>query len=417
MTSILELNDLEAIERYRDEWQQLWEETPGRSVAQSVDWFLAWCRHAAPGCRPRVMLARAGGEPVGLLPLMESTGETATCGARTLRYGVEGWSVFCGPLGKNPTATLVLAMQCLREQPRRQDVISLSPLDADGADHGRTFNAFRVCGMPAVREDAGRVPLIETSGDLARSESGLLRERFDDLDRAERVLARQGRVGFQRLRPDPSTSARLLTGEPLLESCHRLRELSAGGLAGPLARSPVTCGRKLSMKFLRESHMTAVEAGGADLCLLSLDGEPVAAIYSHQAEGRVEGIYHGQHPLAPAEAMLVLFGRMVRDSFDRQDRWIVPPAGIAVPWAGWVTRTVTQGSVRQERAAMWRNGLRQLGRLLRAPARSTVPLPVREMAAVETPAAERLRAGAVATGRGEAAEESVPRLKIAEFSR
>jgi CelD/BcsL family acetyltransferase involved in cellulose biosynthesis len=52
------------------EWTALWRRVPGATPFQSPAWLMAWWRHFGTGA-PRVLIARAGEELAGVLPLYE----------------------------------------------------------------------------------------------------------------------------------------------------------------------------------------------------------------------------------------------------------------------------------------------------------------------------------------------------------
>lgn len=374
MTSISELTSEAAIERHRESWQELWEDTPGASFAQHIDWYLAWCRENSQRVRPRVLLAGMAGKSVGLLPLVERR-DDSTRGQVRLEFASVGWSTFCGPLGRNPAATWLLAMRWLQNQPRHVDQIVLHNLDGNGTDRGRAMNAMRVCSMKAQQLPGGKVPLIETSGSQAAFDATRPAEMQNDLAAAERTLARSGRVQFVRFRSDSHSSGQPGTGRKLLEHCHRLRRLSSGAIVGPMNSAPLASGRRLTDGFLEKTHRAAVAAGAADICLLHLSGDPVAAVYSHHVAGRLEGVYCGMHPEAPPEAMLVLFDRLVRDSFCRGDQSLVPPAGLIAPWQGWQTRTLSRRCISHQASGLLKTGFNRLVRLFHRPAKAAVSRP------------------------------------------
>ena len=81
--------------------------TSAASFFHSFDWLEIYWRHFGDGQRLRVLVVRAGGEPLGILPLVVRSERTRLGTVRTLTYPLHDWGTFYGPIGPNPTATLL----------------------------------------------------------------------------------------------------------------------------------------------------------------------------------------------------------------------------------------------------------------------------------------------------------------------
>ncbi len=71
--------------------------------------------------------------------------------------------------------------------------------------------------------------------------------------------------------------------------------------------------------YLRDAHAAAAAAGGVDLNLLLLDGQPLAFAYNYHYRGNVYGLRAGYDPAVAKGAGNVLLRLMVEDSFQRGD--------------------------------------------------------------------------------------------------
>lgn len=67
---ITPVNDLEALAARRAEWNELVQRSQTCTIFQTYEWHASWWNTLSGGARPLVLLAEAGGELVGIAPLM-----------------------------------------------------------------------------------------------------------------------------------------------------------------------------------------------------------------------------------------------------------------------------------------------------------------------------------------------------------
>ncbi|MGQ9504850.1 MAG: hypothetical protein ACUVQR_08065, partial [Thermogutta sp.] len=71
---------------------------------------------------------------------------------RVLTYPLDNWGDFYGPIGPNPTATLLTALRYIAEGERDWNAVDLRWVDRERCDHDRTPAAMRQVGLkPAVQ--------------------------------------------------------------------------------------------------------------------------------------------------------------------------------------------------------------------------------------------------------------------------
>jgi CelD/BcsL family acetyltransferase involved in cellulose biosynthesis len=164
MSHVIEINRPEQLEPYRLVWQALWGETRGASFFQTLDWLQASWRHFGGGQKLRVLVVVSDGTPVGILPLTVTSERTRVGRIRTLTYPLAEWGSFYGPIGPNPTATLVAAMRHLAETPRDWDLLDLRSIDREGLDRRRTQRAMQWAGFQGHERSWKECGQIEVAG-------------------------------------------------------------------------------------------------------------------------------------------------------------------------------------------------------------------------------------------------------------
>ncbi len=366
MTRIIEINDWSQLSHHWLLWQSLLAETRGATYFQSIEWLEAYGRHFGHRQRLRVLVVSAGdGSPIGILPLVIKQEKTRLGTVRVLDYPLDGWGTFYGPIGPNPTATLIAGMRYIAATSRDWDLVDLRGIDADGLDAGRTKNAMRMAGLAAIERplsDCAQIALamdprcgirMNSAAPTVRSGIGdnsnadrswqqywsIRKPRFrQNIARAERRLAERGAVTFIRYRPEGN---RFEDGDPrwdLYDACEAIARRSwQGG-----ATDGTTLSHNSVRQFLRDAHETAAAAGGLDLNLLLVGGRPAAFAYNYHHRGAVYGLRMGYDlEVATEGSGNVLLRRMIEDSFERGDHLIdLGPDSIEIK-RDWATRIQT----------------------------------------------------------------------------
>ena len=120
-------------------------------VLQTFDWLEAYWRHFGGEQRLRVLVVRAAGKPIGIVPLCVKQERRHFGSVRMLTYPLDGWGAHYSPLGGCQAATLILAMRHIASTPRDWDLIDLPWVDDGGTDRGRTAKAMQAAGFGCVK--------------------------------------------------------------------------------------------------------------------------------------------------------------------------------------------------------------------------------------------------------------------------
>ncbi len=150
MARVTEINSLEELAGRRLLWDLLLSQTRAATFFQSLDWITAYWRHYGERQRLRVLIVEAANRPIGILPLTVISEPTRLGPIRVLTYPLDGWGTFFGPIGPNPTATLVAGLRHVQATQQDWDLVDLRWIDTRGSDAGRTDAALR------SRRSAGR---------------------------------------------------------------------------------------------------------------------------------------------------------------------------------------------------------------------------------------------------------------------
>ena len=267
--------------------------------------------------KPRVLVVMAQDRPIGILPLTVVSERTRVGRIRTLTYPLSEWGSFYGPLGPNPTATLLAALRHLADTPRNWDLFDLRWVDRERVDRGRTRRALEWTGFQAterVWKQCAQIDMAGTWDDYLATRTSRFR---NDLGRCGKRVAGLGEVRYAHHRPDSLMSG---DGDPrwdLYEACLHVASRSWQGHS--------TTGNTLNhpevRDFFRAVHATAARQGMLDVHLLSLGDRPVAFTYNYHYQGSVLGVRTGYDPeFADTGLGKVMLARTIRTSFERGDR-------------------------------------------------------------------------------------------------
>jgi CelD/BcsL family acetyltransferase involved in cellulose biosynthesis len=315
MPRVTEINDIHALQHYQMCWRSLYQQTREASFFQTFEWLQSYWRHYGDGQQMRVLVVSSGGMPIGIVPLTVRRERTRIGAVRVLTYPLHDWGSFYGPIGPNPTATLMAAMRHLNATPRAWDMLDFRWINRD-VDHGRTALAMQLAGLPHREWTWKTTHLVSLAGTwdayLSTRSSKFRRMLRGCETRADRA----GDVAYHRYRP---LSAAEGDGDPrwsLYEECVDLAERSWQGASEhgtTLSHKGVDC-------FFREVHAVAARQGAVDVNLLRFDGELAAFAYLYHVGGRLYGVRMGYDPgkanLSPGTLLLA---RMLEDSFQRGD--------------------------------------------------------------------------------------------------
>ncbi len=316
MAQVVEINDLAELSSYRLLWTKLCSETTGASFFHSLDWLETYWQFHGARQRLRVLIVYAAESPIGILPLVVRRETTRLGTVRVLTYPLADWGSFYGPIGPNPTATLIAGLGHVRGTEADWDLIDLRWIDGPQACD-RTQRAMEIRGFSASMAVWARSAQIELDGTWASYWAARKRTWRKNVRYAEKRLAGHGPLEFSRYRPRGSAWGDGDPNWPLYDECESLALRSWQGSS----TTGTTLSHAAVQPFLRAAHAAAAHAGAADISLLSVGGVPAAFAYCYQTAGYVYGLRMGFDAGQTHDgAGTVLLARLIEDSFQRADR-------------------------------------------------------------------------------------------------
>jgi CelD/BcsL family acetyltransferase involved in cellulose biosynthesis len=317
MVEVIEINDIDELSQYRLLWNALFAATPGATFFLTFDWLESCWRHFGGDQKLRVLIAFAAGEPLGILPLCVRKEKHRLSTVRVLTYPLDNWSTWYGPIGSNPSATMMAAMQHIRRTPRDWDMIELRWVADDATQGGKAARALRAAGMLSEKkpyQSTSIVDLPEHWEAFIAGKSQSLRRQFR---RTLRDLVESGIAEYVRHRPAPASEG---DGDPrwdLYEMCEAVAQASW--------QSEVRHGNTLTHErvrgFFRDAHASAARLGMADVNLLLVEGRPAAFLYGYHCRGNVSALRTGfDASISGLGSALML--KAIEDSCRRGDRTI-----------------------------------------------------------------------------------------------
>jgi CelD/BcsL family acetyltransferase involved in cellulose biosynthesis len=316
---VIEINDARELVHYQLAWEALLAQTPGANYFQTLDWLSVYWQHYGAGCRLRVLVVQVLGKTIGILPLVVREEATKVGRLRVLNYPLQDWGTFYGPIGPNPTATLLASFNHLQRTARDWDVLDLRWVDEQRTDRGRTARALEQSKLTAYRNQWSESAIIDLSaaGTWDNYWASRTSKWRNNVRRNERRLNELGEVKHLRYRP---LGARYGDDDPrwdLYRECEGIARRSWQGES----KNGTTLSHDSIRNFLQDSHAAAAKAGGVDLNLLYVNDTAVAFNYAYCLQGSLFGLRMGFDRATGAEgAGSVLLYRMLQDSFVRGDR-------------------------------------------------------------------------------------------------
>lgn len=317
MLTVAEINDIERLNEFRLLWQDLLGKTRDASFQQSIEWLNCYWQNFGHDQKLRVLIVSLAGRPVGIVPLMVKSMPSECGRVRLLTYPLDGWGVAFGPIGPNPTVTLLAAMRHIANTPRDWDLIDLRNVDLNTTDCRRTENALRSAGLQAYERPWQRTHRVALAAGWKSYWSTRSPQLRADYETSRRELQGLGQVTHVRYRPLGVMHGETNRRWDLLED---FEKLLSGQTSNPNADARISVATSQSARFLRDLHVTAVDAGSVDLNLLYLEDEPVAGSYNLHLQGRVEALHTAGTPEFGNDAERVLLQFMLRDGCDVGDQ-------------------------------------------------------------------------------------------------
>jgi CelD/BcsL family acetyltransferase involved in cellulose biosynthesis len=316
MHHVREINELDELTSYRLAWQSLLSQTRQASFFQSLDWLEPYWRHYGREQRLRAIVVSSGSDVLGILPLVIRAEQTRLGRLRVLTYPLHDWGSFYAPIGSEPTATLLAGLAHIKRTPRDWDLLDLRWVDKRGTDRGRTQRAMAALGFEPHERPWDCAAMISLSGTWDEYWASRQSHWRTNVRRSQRKVAALGAVEHVRYRPAGATHGEADPRWDLYDACERLAERSWQGSSD----TGTTMSHAQIRDYLRDAHAAACTAGGVDLNLLLLGGQPAAFAYNYVYQGYVFGLRAGFDADASRDGLgSVLTARMIEDSFRRGD--------------------------------------------------------------------------------------------------
>lgn len=318
MVEVVEVNDIEELGQYRMLWNSLFAATPNASYFLTFDWLEACWKHFGQGQKLRVLIPFAGGEALGILPLCVRRERHRLSTVRVLTYPLDNWGTWYGPIGPNPSATMMAAMQHIRRTPRDWDMLELRWVPADGTEGGKTARSLRSAGMLTQKREYQWTSFVDLPGEwdaFVSAKSKSLRSQFK---RQLRAFDEQA-VEFVRHRPAPARDG---DGDPRWDLYAMCEEIAAASWQGSVSNGNTLTHDRVR-DFYRDAHAAAARIGMVDVNLVLYQGRPAAFLYNYVCDGRVFSLRMGYDRAVSEKGLgssLIL--KCVQDSIRRGDRTI-----------------------------------------------------------------------------------------------
>lgn len=333
--TVLEINSAAELAQYRLTWDSLLQETRDASHFQSLDWLLTYWRHYGADQKLRVLIVESAGSVIGILPLVVRREQTKVGTVRVLTYPLHGWGSFYGPIGPNPTATLMAGLRYLQSQPKDWDMLDLRWVDADGVDCGRTRQAMKQVGWFGGEQPWMQSAQIDLSNGWDAYWGTRKTKWKSNIRRMQRKLQEAGKLELVRYRPEGTRHGDDDLRLDLYRQCEELARRSWQGSS----TSGTTLSHESVATYLRDAYVAAVRAGGVELCLLTLNGQPIAFAFNYHRDGRVYGVRAGYDPQFSNYGVGSVFQMMMlEDSALRGDVLFDLGPGALDCKKGWQTR-------------------------------------------------------------------------------
>lgn len=319
MAEVIEARDLSTLSTLRLAWNALWAETPRASFFHTFDWMENYWRHFGSGQQMRFLLVRALGRPVGILPLAVQCRRHRLSRVRVLGYPVDDWASYFGPIGSNPTATLLPALRYLADSPRDWDQLELGWMPECTLASGSPQRTMHYAGFGPRVELQRDTSLIDLSqyATLHQFLADRQRKVRHELRRHERRVSEWGPLELVRHRPQPRAAGDGDARWDLYDQCEQIASCSWQAAApdgNTLSHPRLT-------SFYRDTHAAAARLGMVDMAVLKLTGKPVAFWYGFHHQGHVTGLRMGYRQDCPiGGAGTVLMTRLIGDLIERGDR-------------------------------------------------------------------------------------------------
>lgn len=317
MSDVIELNEIEAVADYREDWLRLLSVTPGGTFFRSLEWLQVYWKHFAADQKLRVLIIRDGEEVTGIVPLCVRRIKSKFGLCCILTFPFDDWGSFYGPVSAHQKTTLRITLNYIQQSRRDWDLIDLRCVDRVGFDRGATEQALREEGLSfetLLWSQTACVNLQQNWEQYLDSRSTRARKTYQC---SEKRVQQEGKVEYLRYRPAGAAMGESDPRWDLYDQCEEIARQSWQGRS----KTGTTLSHTSVAPFFRDTHELAAQAGAVDLNLLYVSGRPAAFNYNYIYDGLVYSLRMGFDPhISIKGAGCVLMGRMVKESMQRGDR-------------------------------------------------------------------------------------------------
>ena len=289
----------DALEGIAEAYRALVAEVPHATIFNGLPWNRAAARHLVARGRELVVLAAWRGQRlVGCLPMTRGWEPLWGVPARTLRFLgyplADRLALLVAPDAPEATGTILDELAASDRSGTDVAILSEVPRMRGDArcprrwDDGRhSMEVRHVSRAPVLSVSVGTDPMAEGRNGLRKR-----------VARARRKLGKEGRVRFERHRPDARGIG------PLIETVAAIEGRSWKGAQGTGIFE-----RGARRAFFTEVSRALAEDGLIEISLLRLDGEAVGYRYGF----RVGSTYHDYNFAHPSELDALSIGRVLLD--------------------------------------------------------------------------------------------------------
>ncbi len=328
MITVQDLPDITRPSQVRHVWHSLWQRTPQASFRQTPDFLET--QSETLGERWRILMVSAWDRPIGLVPLVERSVRRPLGTFRLLTLPESAWGLCPKPVGPHSATTLAAAVRHLVQRDNSWDILELPEIVRAGTQPTRILQAFETSALTSVQRRGQVLRGLELPARWSQfwsNRNAAARRRWRELDLP---LSQRGIVRFVRFRPAGIGTGDTNRDWSMLNWLERIPQRQTDGL--PPNQTPAT------LRRLRDLHPAAVDAGCADIAMLMIDSQPVAAAYNIRCHSCVETLHMLADPQVP-DAADMLIGQMLRDEIARGDtsHLFLPNStdSLAVDWSLW----------------------------------------------------------------------------------
>ena len=319
MSFVTEINRIDQLAEYKSLWSSLLEQTAGASFFQSLQWLEIFWKHFGSSRKLRVLVVEREQEPAGILPLVVESEQTRVGVLRVLTYPLNCWGSYYGPIGPDPSGTLRCGLQHVQNTPRDWDLVELRWVGAVGTDPNYPGRVMREVGMYQLKTILDRTAIVDmqAAGSWEEYLAAKTSKWRNNFRRWRRKLEQQGKLSWERYRPAGTAGGEDDPRWDLYEECNAIAAQSWQGSS----TTGTTISHESISSFLQEVHVAAAKHGAVDLCLMRLDGKPLAFAYNYYHKGSVYGLRVGyDEDKSRAGAGNLLYARVIEDGFQRGDQ-------------------------------------------------------------------------------------------------